>query len=74
MLYEVITISVGYDQFDVADLSARGIALMHTPGVLTETTADTIFTLILTTARRAVELAAWVKDGHWQRSISYNFV
>ncbi len=68
-LEAISTISVGYDQFDVADLSARGIALMHTPGVLTETTADTIFTLILTTARRAVELAAWVKAGHWQRSI-----
>jgi len=68
-LEAISTISVGYDQFDVADLTERGIALMHTPGVLTETTADTIFTLILTTARRAVELAAWVKAGHWQRSI-----
>ena len=68
-LKAISTISVGYDQFDVADLTARGITLMHTPGVLTEPTADTIFTLILTTARRAVELAAWVKAGHWQRSI-----
>lgn len=63
------TISVGYDDFDVAKLSARGIALMHTPGVLTETTADTIFTLVLCAARRITELAEKVKQGEWQGSI-----
>ena len=63
------TISVGYDDFDVAKLSARKIALMHTPGVLTETTADTIFTLILCAARRITELAEKVKKGEWQSSI-----
>lgn len=45
------TISVGFDQFDVADLTRRGIVLAHTPDVLTESTADTVFSLIL--ARRA---------------------
>ena len=63
------TISVGYDDFDVAKLSTRGIALMHTPGVLTETTADTIFTLVLCAARRITELAGKVKNGDWQTSI-----
>ncbi len=63
------TISVGYDDFDVAKLSARSIALMHTPGVLTETTADTIFTLVLCAARRITELADKVKNGEWQGSI-----
>ncbi len=63
------TISVGYDDFDVAKLSARGIALMHTPGVLTETTADTIFTLVLCAARRITELAEKVKKGEWKGSI-----
>ena len=63
------TISVGYDDFDVAKLSARGIALMHTPGVLTETTADTIFTLVLCAARRITELVDKVKNGEWQSSI-----
>ncbi len=63
------TITVGYDDFDVAKLSERGVALMHTPGVLTETTADTIFTLVLCAARRITELATKVKNGEWQSSI-----
>ncbi|WP_199540071.1 2-hydroxyacid dehydrogenase [Paraburkholderia kururiensis] len=63
------TISVGYDNFDVPDLTRRGIVLAHTPDVLTESTADTVFSLILATARRVVELAQWVKAGHWTGSI-----
>jgi gluconate 2-dehydrogenase len=63
------TISVGYDNFDVPDLTRRGIALAHTPDVLTESTADTVFSLILASARRVVELAEWVKAGRWQHSI-----
>ena len=63
------TISVGYDQFDVADLTRRGIVLAHTPDVLTESTADTVFALILASARRVVELAEWVKAGRWTASI-----
>lgn len=63
------TISVGYDNFDVDALSARNIALMHTPTVLTETVADTLMTLILTTARRALEVAERVKKGEWTKGI-----
>jgi glyoxylate/hydroxypyruvate/2-ketogluconate reductase len=63
------TISVGFDQFDVADLTKRGIVLTHTPDVLTESTADTVFALILASARRVVELAEWVKEGKWTASI-----
>jgi len=63
------TISVGFDQFDVEDLTRRGIILTHTPDVLTESTADTVFSLILTSARRVVELAEWVKQGNWKASI-----
>lgn len=63
------TISVGYDNFDVADLTRRGIVLTHTPDVLTESTADTVFALILSSARRVVELAEWVKAGNWKASI-----
>jgi len=63
------TISVGIDHFDVPDLNRRGIVLAHTPDVLTESTADTVFALILATARRVVELAEWVKAGHWRGSI-----
>src|ERR1700754_518013 len=63
------TISVGYDAFDVADLTRRGIVLAHTPDVLTESTADTVFALMLAAARRVVELAGWVKAGEWKASI-----
>ena len=63
------TISVGFDAFDVADLTQRGIVLAHTPDVLTESTADTVFSLILATARRVVELADWVKAGQWKAGV-----
>lgn len=63
------TISVGYDNYDVEALSHRHIALMHTPTVLTETVADTIMMLILTTARRTTEVAERVKAGEWTRCI-----
>ncbi|MCL2899882.1 NAD(P)-dependent oxidoreductase [Brenneria tiliae] len=68
-LRAISTISVGVDQFSVPDLTERGIYLMHTPGVLTETTADTIFLLVLNSARRAIEMAELVKQGRWTRSI-----
>lgn len=63
------TISVGVDQFDLDYLRRRKIMLAHTPGVLTETTADTIFALVLSTARRVVDLAEFVKAGRWKKSL-----
>ncbi len=63
------TVSVGYDNFDVDALNAKQIVLMHTPTVLTETVADTLMTLVLTTARRALEVAERVKAGEWTGSI-----
>ena len=45
-----------YDNFDVDALTARKILLMHTPTVLTETVADTLMALVLSTARRVVEV------------------
>lgn len=69
LLHAISTISVGVDQFNVPDLTERKINLMHTPSVLTETTADTIFTLVLNSARRVIEMAEMVKEGRWTRSI-----
>lgn len=67
---EVIsTISVGYDNYDLAYLNERGILLTNTPDVLTETTADLGFTLLMAAARRVPELDAWVKAGHWQAPV-----
>lgn len=68
-LRAISTISVGTDHFDLDDLTRRGIVLAHTPDVLTESTADTAFALVLSTARRIVDLAQWVKAGHWRGSI-----
>jgi phosphogluconate 2-dehydrogenase len=65
----ISSISVGVDNYDLPALRARGILLCHTPGVLTETTADTLFALIMASSRRVVELARHVQDGHWVRNI-----
>lgn len=65
----VSSISVGVDNYDLAALKARGITLCHTPGVLTETTADTIFALIMASSRRLVELAQHVREGRWDKNI-----
>ena len=67
---EVIsTVSVGVDNYPIAALRERGILLCHTPGVLTETTADTVFALVMATSRRIVELANHVREGRWDRNI-----
>ncbi|MCW8161812.1 MULTISPECIES: 2-hydroxyacid dehydrogenase [Pseudomonadaceae] len=65
----VSTISVGYDNLPVAELSRRGILLTNTPDVLTETTADTAFMLIMASARRLVELANMVREGRWTQHV-----
>jgi glyoxylate reductase len=56
---------VGFDNIDVVTCTAFGVVAGNTPGVLTETTADLAFTLILVAARRAVEMAEWVKQDQW---------
>jgi gluconate 2-dehydrogenase len=67
---EVISsISVGVDNSARAALHKRGIVLCHTPGVLTETTADTIFALAMASSRRLVELANLVREGGWNKNI-----
>ena len=67
---EVISaVSVGVDNYPVAELQRRGILLCHTPGVLDETVADTVFALLLATARRVVELSNLVREGRWSESI-----
>ncbi len=68
-LETISSISVGVDSYPVEELTRRGILLSHTPDVLTETTADTGFALIMASARRVVELAEYVKRGEWQASI-----
>jgi len=61
----VSTVSVGVDHIDVATCTARGIAIGHTPGVLTDTTADLTFALMLAAARRVAEGDRYIRDGQW---------
>ncbi|WP_206996411.1 2-hydroxyacid dehydrogenase [Trinickia mobilis] len=69
LLEAASTISAGYDAFDVGELTRRGIVLTHTPGEVTETTADLAFALMLASARRVVELANWAKSGAWAGNV-----
>ncbi len=68
-LQVVSSISVGYDNYDVDYFNERGIMLTNTPDVLTESTADLGFALIMSAARRVAELDAWTKAGQWKRSV-----
>jgi phosphogluconate 2-dehydrogenase len=68
-LEAVATVSVGYDYVPLASLNSRGIKLTHTPDVLTETTADLGFALLMSAARRIVEVSDYMKAGQWEDSI-----
>jgi lactate dehydrogenase-like 2-hydroxyacid dehydrogenase len=62
----VSNMAVGYDNIDVAACTARGIPVGNTPGVLTATTADLAFALIMAAARRIVEGVDYVRAGRWK--------
>lgn len=71
---EVISsVSVGVDNYALAELHKRGIVLCHTPDVLTETVADTVFAILMATQRRVVELSNLVREGNWTRNIGEEF-
>jgi len=61
----VATVAVGYDNVDVPALSARRVLLTNTPGVLTETTADLAWALMMAGARRLVEGQRLIAAGQW---------
>jgi phosphogluconate 2-dehydrogenase len=70
----ISSISVGVDNYALAALRARGIMLCHTPGVLTETTADTMFALIMATSRRAGGAgAAGARRAGWTKTLAKIF-
>ena len=62
----VANMAVGYDNADVPALTQRGVLLTNTPGVLTETTADLAWALLLAAGRRVVEGHRLIAAGEWK--------
>ena len=66
----ISSVSVGYDNYDLDYLNSRHIWLANTPHVLTETTADLAFTLLMSAARQVPALDRWTKSGQWKRTVA----
>lgn len=62
----VSNMAVGYNNIDVEAATRRGIMVTNTPGVLTETTADLTFALLMMTARRMEEASQFLRKGEWK--------
>src|SRR6266481_2416031 len=63
----VANVAVGYNNIDVAAAKRRGVIVTNTPDVLTETTADFAWALLMAAARRVVEADHFARSGQWQR-------
>jgi glyoxylate reductase len=62
----ISNMAVGYNNIDVNAATQRGIMVTNTPGVLTETTADLTFALLMATARRLIEAESFLRAGNWK--------
>ena len=67
-LKAVCNVGVGYNNVDVAACTARGVLVTNTPDVLTETTADLGFALMMATARRLSESERFLRCGEWLKT------
>jgi glyoxylate reductase len=63
----IANVAVGYDNIDLDAATGRGILVTNTPGVLTDTTADLAFALLLAAARRIPEGHQFIHAGRWKR-------
>jgi len=61
----IANVAVGYDNIDIAAATERGILVTNTPGILSDTTADFAFALLMAAARRVVEAHEFVHSGKW---------
>ncbi|MCF2937157.1 D-glycerate dehydrogenase [Paenibacillus alkaliterrae] len=61
----ISNMAVGYNNIDVGEASRRQIMVTNTPGVLTETTADLTFALLMAASRRIVEASDYLRSGQW---------
>ena len=66
-LRAIANVGVGYNNLDIAALTDAGILATNTPDVLTETTADFGFALMMAAARRITEAERWLRDGQWRQ-------
>ncbi|MGN6140762.1 MAG: 2-hydroxyacid dehydrogenase [Ralstonia sp.] len=66
-LRAVCNMAVGYNNFDLAAMTRAGILATNTPDILTETTADFGWALLMAAARRVSESERWLREGHWKR-------
>ncbi|MFY4775539.1 2-hydroxyacid dehydrogenase [Metabacillus sp. RGM 3146] len=62
----ISNLAVGYDNIDLKYASSKDIIVCNTPDVLTDTTADLAFALLMAAARRVVEAADYIKEGKWK--------
>ncbi|MBI1726022.1 MAG: D-glycerate dehydrogenase [Candidatus Rokubacteria bacterium] len=63
----VANVAVGFNNIDVVEATKRGVVITNTPDVLTETTADFAWTLLMATARRVVEADRYVREGKFKQ-------
>ena len=63
----VANVAVGYNNIDVAAAHRRGVVVTNTPDVLTETTADFAWALLMAASRRVAEADRYVRSGQWDR-------
>ncbi|WP_026568498.1 2-hydroxyacid dehydrogenase [Bacillus sp. UNC41MFS5] len=64
-LQVISNIAVGYNNIDIQTATEKGMIVTNTPGVLTETTADLTFALLMAAARRVVEGSEYLRSGEW---------
>lgn len=63
----ISNVAVGFDNIDIAAAARKGILVTNTPDVLTDTTADFAFALLMAAARRVVEGHGYVHSGAWRK-------
>lgn len=63
----IANVAVGFDNIDISAATERGILVTNTPGVLTDTTADFAFTLLMAAARRVTEAERFLRAGEWHQ-------
>ncbi|CDQ39208.1 MULTISPECIES: 2-hydroxyacid dehydrogenase [Virgibacillus] len=67
----IANLAVGFDNIDIAAAESRRIVVTNTPDVLTETTADLGFALLMATARRLIEASDFVRRNEWENWAPY---